>query len=183
MERLKAFLKKIKLIKNFSIDIPLNTTELIRKLDHIVDEDSYNFFEGFFPDKNIFKGEVNSHGFKIKRKLSRNTNVMTVAYGSFIEHNETTKINVEIIGYDTFMKIFYCFQMIFWAIILFSMLISGINHNLEVGSALAVVFLFGMIVIMIIGPYFMMRRSMERMKYDLERELLYLTKNKDLSIS
>lgn len=177
MQNAKDLLRKIKLIEKFSTAIPLHITELIIKLDNIIDEDGYNILEGFSSSKNEYKGTVNNGGFTVKRKLKSfsNDKLMAVAHGSFTEQKDSTKIEIEIIGYDNFMKIFYCFQIVFWSIFLYFTLKSDTifeNKNSEFG--LLVMPLFGLIFL--ISPYFMMRRSMKRLKYDLERELFYLTR-------
>ncbi|OOV18603.1 hypothetical protein [Flavobacterium sp. LM4] len=171
------FLKKIKLIDNLIIELPININDLVKKIENFVDEDNYDILEGFRSTKKIFKGKIDNKGFKICRKLggSNNTKVNTIAYGKFKELNAKTKIEIEIIGFDSFFKFFYCFLILFWGVMIFALILFLKNGN-QNQSEFGMPIMFMLLSLITILPYFQMKRSIERMKYDLEREFYYLTK-------
>lgn len=171
------FLKHIKLIDTFIIELPIDIKELVKKIQNFIDDDNYDILEGFRNTEKKFKGKINKKGFRIRKKLSysNNTKVNAIANGKFKEQNGKTKIEIEIIGFDTFFKIFYCILIFFWGVFIFAILKHLINEKLnplEIG--IPVMFLF--ILSFTILPYFQMKRSVKKMRYDLEREFYYLTK-------
>ncbi|CAD0005247.1 hypothetical protein [Flavobacterium salmonis] len=106
---------------------------------------------------------------------SNNTKVNTIAYGKFKELNAKTKIEIEIIGFDSFFKFFYCFLILFWGVMIFALILFLKNGN-QNQSEFGMPIMFMLLSLITILPYFQMKKSIERMKYDLEREFYYLTK-------
>jgi hypothetical protein len=171
------FLNRIKLTDNFVIELPIDLKDLVKKIEHFVDEDNYDILEGFHNTKKQFKGKINKKGFKIRRKLgiSNNPKVDTIANGKFKELNGKTEIEIKIIGFDTFFKIFYSFLFFFWTILIFALgmfLKNGNPNQSEFGIPVMFLFMLSLTIL----PYFQMKKGVEKMRYDLEREFYYLTK-------
>jgi hypothetical protein len=173
---MENFLRKIGLIEEYSIEIPIPVDKLVVKMNEIVDEDGYEMFEMYSSSKNFYKGTVDSYGFKIKNRLTfSNANSKSVVYGSFESKSESTKIDIQIIGFYLFMKIFYCLLICFWinSILIF---FTNLNKLEDLDFALLpIMILFAFFSFII--PYYMMKSGVERMKHSLERDLYYLTKN------
>src|SRR6476660_723068 len=174
---MKEFLKKIKLIDSLTTELPISRNEFVDKLNSIVDEGDTGLFSdafsAFSPGRNEFKGSVSYDTFKIKRRrrlFDSNLNLAT-ANGSFSERNGKLVVETEIKGLYGFMIPFYLFLIIFYFILFFSMY-NGKNNN----GVFLVPFLVIHGIFMFAIPYFITRRSVKRLKYELERELYYLTK-------
>lgn len=188
MKKWIFFLRKVKLIESFSVEIPLSLNDLIKKIDTLLYEDRSSFFSGSYSSKSQFIGKVNKKGFKIRNNLMQMTGgkTITTAYGSFTDLNEKTEINIEIKGFDKFMHLFYGMQLLFYSILILYLIFHTdriINqlHSLPLHTSfLSIVtnfIILGCLFFLItIYPYFKMRRSMEEMEDDLRRELCQISK-------
>lgn len=182
------FLRKIKLIEDFQIVIPLSNSDLVKKMDILLYQDRDSFFSGNYSSKSQFIGKVNANGFEIKNNLMHLSGgkVLVIANGSFTDLKDKTKINIEIKGFDTFMHFFYGIQVLIYSIfILYLLLNIGkiINQPVSLEThlpfwkiVLNFVVSFFAFFLVTIYPYFKMRRCMEEMEDDLRRELYLLSK-------
>ncbi|TAE35260.1 MAG: hypothetical protein EAY66_09365 [Sphingobacteriales bacterium] len=175
---MKKFLKKIKLIDYLTTYLQIDKQEFLNKLLAITDYGSTSIFsepfEVFASNKNEFKGQVNLDGFKLKRRrkiFDTNFNI-AVASGTIKEENGQLTINTEINGFNNFMIVFYIFILIFYSIFIASFSFWDSNDTFFI---LPFILIHGIFMSLI--PYFIMRRGVKRMKYELEREFFYLTKD------
>jgi hypothetical protein len=177
---MKEFLKKIKLIDHFSTEIQMEKNMFVNKLKNSVDDDSMGVFSDTFDifssSKNEFKGHVGYDDFKIKRRrrFFDTTMNFAIAQGTYIQKGELLVIDAEINGFKGMMIPFYIFIAIFYAVFIGTLFIADSTPGVVVGFAFPFLlvhatFMFGI-------PYIMMRRSVIRMKHELEREFYYLTK-------
>jgi hypothetical protein len=149
----------------------------VKRLNEITDIGSTGMFSDTFDvfssSKNEFKGQVDLDGFKLKRrKRFFDTNMnFAIANGTFAEINGNLIIETEINGSNNFLVIFYIFLILFYAIFFFLFLT---GESKESFIAIPFILLHG--TIMFALPYLIMRRSVKRLKYELEREFFYLTK-------
>ncbi|KAF2509985.1 hypothetical protein EYY60_10720 [Flavobacterium zhairuonense] len=188
MKKWIFFLRKIKLIESFSVEIPLSLNDLVKKIDILLYEDRSGFFSGTYSSKTQFIGKVNKKGFEIRNNLMQMTKGKTVviAYGSFTDLNEKTEVNIEIKGFDKFMHLFYGMQLLFYSILILYLIFHTdriINqlHSLPLHSSFwgivtNVIILGCLFFGMTIYPYFKMRKSMEEIEDDLRRELCQISK-------
>ena len=95
---------------------------------------------------------------------------MATAEGSINESNGRTILDIEISGLTTLFLIFYAFLFFIY----FGGIVYFMFKNHEVVYYAPVLIAQG--IVMAAFPYIIMRRSVERLKYDLEREFFYLTK-------
>lgn len=177
---MKDFLKKLKLIDYLRIELEVSKQGFVNRLKENVDEGGTGIFsdpfEGFSSSKNEYKGHVGLNNFKIKRRkrlFDVNMN-MAVASGTFEQREDKLIINTEINGFTGAMIPFYIFLIIFYLIFITSFLMVD---NIEGGMEF---FIFPFIIVhaifMLGFPYLMMRRSVSKMKYELERDFFYMTK-------
>jgi len=152
--------------------------EFINRLNEITDRGNTgimsDIFDIFSSSKNEFKGQINFDSFKIKRKrrfFDTNMNI-AVANGFFIEDNEQLIIETEIKGFSNFFTIFYIFVFIFYLV---SILAFMFNDTEKLFIVIPFILFHGTLMCAI--PYFIIRRSVKRLKYELEREFFYLTKS------
>jgi hypothetical protein len=171
-------LRKIKLIDSLTINLQIDKEEFVKRLSSVTDNYSLNgisdFFDTFSSSKNEFKGQVDLNGFKIKRRrrfFDTNMNFALIT-GTFSESNDGLIIDTEINGFHSFIIIFYLILIIFYSCIFVGLVCS--TNALEL---LAIPFLLVHGLFMFSIPYFTIRRGIKRIKYELEREFFYLTKN------
>jgi hypothetical protein len=175
---MKALLRKLQLIDYLTTNLRMDKTNFVQRLSSITDEGSTGMFsdtfDAFSSSKNEFKGQVNYDGFKLKRRRRFfDTNINTaVANGTLSENNGQLIVETEINGFNNFFIAFYIFLIIFYSIFVFGVTSSA--DNIEF-FAIPFFLLHGTLMFSI--PYFMMRRSVKRLKYELEREFFYLTKD------
>ena len=175
---MKEFLIRIKLIDSMTTTLQTSKVEFVNRLNEITDEGSTGMmsdtFDVFSSSKNEFKGQVNFDSFKIKRRrrfFDTNMN-FAVANGTFIENNEQLIVETEINGFNNFFIVFYIFLIVFYSIII--LVVSGDNNS---ESFIVIPFLLLHGTFMFAIPYLIMRRSVKRLKYELEREFYYLTRH------
>ncbi|QBN18847.1 hypothetical protein [Flavobacterium nackdongense] len=188
MDKWILFLRKIKLIENFNIEISLPINDVVKKLDVVLYEDKSSFMRGSYSSKSMFIGKVNIKGFEVRKNLTNASDdkVLVTAFGTFTDFNRKTKIDVKINGFDSFMQFFYGFQIVIYsALILFFLFNMNqiLNQFYLLGESLSffkiivnVFFTIFVIFIITIYPYFRMRESIEKMESDLKKELYLLAK-------
>lgn len=171
------FLKKIKVIDFLTITLSVKKEDFVKTLDDIVDNGSLGFFSDHFDpflrtDKE-FKGTVYDSGFEIKRRtrfFDNNANT-AVASGDFIEKDGKLIIKMEINGFSKFFIFLYFFLIIIYS----TFIIGAFNSETEI-SLFSILFFLIHASFMFGIPYFSARRSVQKLKYELEREFFYLTK-------
>lgn len=176
------FLKKIKLIEELTTELEANKHDFVDRLMLTVDEADItgfsNMLNPFTSGKNEYKGHVDYYGFKIKRKrkfFDMQSSTAT-AEGSYIQKGSRLIINTRINGFSRLMIPFY----IFAALIYISFSITLLAAPLDgMTGLIAFPFLLIHAALMLGIPYLMMRRGIKRMKYDLEREFFYLTRQEN----
>ncbi|MEM8584815.1 MAG: hypothetical protein AAGF87_11125 [Bacteroidota bacterium] len=175
--RLRPTFEKLGLIDYMTMTLEVDKLDFIKKLRKQVDESSLGVFsdvgDAFSSSKNEFKGEVDHEGFQIKRKrkfFDTNFN-FAVAKGQFRQEREQLAIDIELDAVNKQMQIFYIF------IIVFYLAFFGVILTLGRDSSMPLIVLPFMLLHagMMFGiPFFIMRRSVRRMKYELERELFFI---------
>lgn len=176
---MKDFLKKIRLIDQLTTEISISRDEFAARLRKHVDAGSLDMFSGMFEifdsSENEYKGHVEINGFRIKRRrkfFDTNWN-FSIATGSFRQHDDKLIIETEVNAFTGFVAVFYGLVLFIYLIFFIVFLASASSEG---ETFFFVPFLFVHAVFMLGIPYFIMRRSVKRMKYDLERELHYIAK-------
>lgn len=177
---MKTFLTNIKLVDYLQTELEIPKREFVKKLKANVDKGStsifFSSFDMFSTSKKEYKGEVNESGFKIKRKrkfFDMNFN-LAVAKGKITQEGDHLIINTEINGFNNMMIPFYILCILAYGVLI---PVSIFANNID-----RPVFDFFLPFILVHAtfmmgiPYFVMRRSTSRLKYDLEREFYFLTK-------
>jgi hypothetical protein len=178
---MKEFLRKVKIVDNLKTEIEIQKTEFVSRFRKNVDEGSIGFmsdtFDIFSSSENQFKGHVGYDSFKIKRKkrfFDMNLN-FAVAEGSYRQRESTLIIEAEINGLSGMIVPFYIIAIVFYTIFILTLFFA--DNTEGNGTVVALPFIIFHAAVMLGIPYFIMRRSTSRLKYDLEREFFYLTKN------
>jgi len=173
-------LEKLKLIDSIVIELPISKTEFIELLENNIDQKQSDVFDVFSSSKNEYKGEVTIEGFELKKKrrlFEMNINTAK-AVGVFEEHEDTLIIHTEINAFQGQAKLIFGSFILFYIIFISAFLFVGDDFPLFV---LPFILLHASFMIGV--PYLLVKRSVRRMKYDLERDLYYLaTKKKGVQV-
>ncbi|HRG89310.1 MAG TPA: hypothetical protein PLW44_09840 [Chitinophagales bacterium] len=174
---MKDILVRLKLIDTMTITLQISKDDFVGRLSEITDKESTgtmsDMFDIFSSSNNEYKGEVTYERFTIKRKrrfFDTNMN-LAIAEGTFNVHNGQLTIETEINGFKYFYLLFCALLVVFYSIFFIGILNSDDNITLIV---IPIVLLHGALMFAI--PYLLMKRSVQRLKYDLEREFFFLTK-------
>ena len=175
------FLRKIKLLEHITIELDSSKIDFIKTFRGNVDQSnlgvSDHFFEALTSSKNEYKGNIDNHLFKLRRRrrfLDTNRN-FAVAEGTMAEKDGKLILETEITGFHYLMKFFYAFIIVFYLIFIIGFSFTTV---FEADSVSFFVFPFILVhALLMLGiPYFVMRRSVSRMKYELERDFHFWTK-------
>jgi hypothetical protein len=175
---MKEFLKRIKLIDYLTVNLGISRKEFVERLSSVVDEGKINRFsnpfEIFSSSKNEFIGQVNSEGFILKRRrrFFDTNQTIIIAKGTLSEQNGQLTIETEINGFKSSLVFIYVILVIFYS----GFMIMFLNTDNK-DKSLSILFLLIHGVFMFSLPYFLLKRSVKKMKHELERELFFLTKN------
>lgn len=166
------FLRKINLVKDITIQLPITKTEFIQKFRNHVDESDLGYvpFEVFQSSTNEYKGNIQNNTFELKkRKKIFDTNYsFAKVIGEIIQENNELTINVEIVGFRKRILLFGVMILLFY--LLFFV---GAISNDDAFPFFILPFLMIHMSVMLVIPYFVIRRSVNRMAYDLERDFHY----------
>lgn len=177
---MKDFLKKIKLVADLTTEIEIQKSEFINKFKHHVDEGDVGPFLGgldiFSSSKNEYKGHVGFDKFKIKRRrriFDTNMN-FAVASGTYRQRENRLIIETEINGFSGMMIPFYILITVFYSIFIVGFFMAENTSDSDFFFAGPFIFIHALFMFGI--PYFIMRRSTQRLKYELEREFHYISR-------
>lgn len=177
---MKEFLQKVKLLDYLTTEIEMDKSQFVSNFKEHVDQSNVSnltdAFDIFSSSKNEYKGKVDLEGFKIKRKrkiFDSNIN-MAIATGTYTQNNEKLIIETEINGFNKLMIPFFVIVILFYIIFLSAFLFADDTGNHQ--RLIFLPFIFFHAAFMIGIPYFLMRRSTKRLKYELEREFYFMTK-------
>lgn len=171
---MKEYLIKLKLIDFLTIVLDMNQKDFADKLSAITDRSDTGIFSesfgAFSSNNNEFIGQINSTDFKIKRRnrfLETNQNI-AVASGTFSENNGQLIIETEINGLNGFLIFFSCVMVLLFSVPLFFIIQKGDYSALPPLLVIATIAFSSL--------YLVMKYSVKRLKYELEREFFFLTK-------
>lgn len=176
------FLRKINLLESITIKLDSTKSDFIRAFEENVDESDLNisdsFFEALVSSSNEYKGTIGNPGFKLRRRrkffdTSRN---FAVAEGTMAEKDGKLILETEIKGFHSSMKFFYIFLFVIYFIFVAGFILASLFNTKPETPFFLFPFLFIHALFMLGIPYFIMRRSVSRMKYELERDFHFWTK-------
>ncbi|TGD58069.1 hypothetical protein [Flavobacterium humi] len=178
---MNEFLRKAHLLETISITLDSTKTDFIKVFEENVDfselEFSDQFFEALTTGENEYKGTIDNRSFKLRRRrrLFDTNNNFALAEGTMHEKEGKLVLETEIKGFHTMMKFFYAIVMGFYLIFIFGLAFTSffVKDSVPLFVPL-LIFLHALLMIGI--PYFAMRRSVTRMKYELERDFHFWMK-------
>ena len=177
---MKNTLKKLKLLDTFRLELDGNRDQFITNLDAIVDNGSLDMFSDMFDvfssSKNEYKGSVQYDEFKIKRRRRFfDINIgFALVTGKCSQEGGKLIIDLEINGFHGHMMVLLILILIMYGIAVSAFLaMTFFNDDVPV-FVLPFIILHGLFMFGL--PYMFARRSVKRMRYDIERELVYLSR-------
>lgn len=178
---MKTFLKKIKIIDNFTIELPVTKSEFLPLLCGNVDAENLNsfpnLFEAFSSSANHYKGEVDENGFTLQKrmKLGQTAYGFPRAVGVFIEKQDTLQINVEINAFKKFFLFFFPFAILLYSVFL-AIGLSILFVKQDLSGLFLILFILLHATLMLGGIYWGMKKSIVDMHYNLERDFYFMLK-------
>ncbi|MDQ8012202.1 MAG: hypothetical protein REI96_07130 [Flavobacterium nitrogenifigens] len=172
------FLRKIHLVKDISIQLPVSKIDFIQKFSNNVDESDLYFspFEIFESSNNEYKGFLLDNYFEIRKRrkfFDANYSFAKVS-GTFTENNNQIHIDAEINGLQHRMILLFAVIFIFYSIFIINAFLSADSKAPFIILPIILVHMSLMFGI----PYFVIRRTVNRASYDIERDFHYwVTKN------
>lgn len=169
---MNSFYKNIALYDSLNFDMDMGKSEFIEDLKKITYKTNTTFIS-FIPDHGIptryeYRGIVNNNGFIVKRRLHLfDLRVIhCIIKGNFTEENDMTLIKIE----------FTPFILHFLALIFISLFVLtiGILMIINENNYFIIIIPFSIIA----SQYFILKRCIERDKYDFIRELNFITQKK-----
>lgn len=174
-------LKRLKLIDHLTTEIQINKEDFVARFSaNVASGAAVNFFfnfEAFSFNGKEYSGTVASNSFKIRkrRKFFDMNPGLATAEGNFRQNGESLIIESKIKGFHPFIAFFMSLALIAYFVVTASVISGDLNEGMGLAFfpflLIHATFMFGI-------PYLMMRRSVSKLKYDLERDLFFLTKGK-----
>jgi len=173
---MEDFLRKIKLVDTMSTQLSVTTPEFVTAFRKDIEESDIDaFFSGTFEvfsaSKKIYKGQIDSRGFYIrKRKKLFNKNRVNInAKGSFVNNLNGLVINTEFNAFNKNRLITQCFFLVcYFAFIAYQVNNGGIFEGFFEDIPIPFIIIF--IVMLFIMPYINFRREVGVLKKELEKQ-------------
>jgi hypothetical protein len=176
---MKTLLKKLRLIDDLTIEIPMERSDFVKKLQQNVDPDDtgvfFSFFDIFASGKNEYKGSIGYDAFKLRRRRRIFDVAMSSAraHGTLQQRDGSVWIEGEINAFHSMVIPYYII-----AIALYLFVIGFVAFDAQIGIEFILIIPFVIIhaALMLGIPILAMRNGAKRLKYDLEREFYFMTK-------
>lgn len=164
------FLRKIKLIQNFSIIIPMHRIDFVKLCREKIErkEDSFILSEYFTKGKHKYVGSVEHRGLKIRKRktfFSLNKNACLIK-GNFREKGNLLYLETTIKGYSNTQVTIYI------SIILLALYYVGYNLFTSDEPLFSIIIALLIQFLMLFSiPYFVIRLRIKRMKATFEQDI------------
>ncbi len=174
---MKNFLKKIKLVDTLVLELSIKKEEFKQRLEANIDVVGSNILGDLFNStKYQYNGKVEGDSFQLKRKkkLFDTTINHAKAKGLLTEVGDKLTVDTEINGFHGQWVVIGVFILLFYPILLSFLMVQEEMLGMEKVFTLSFIVGHGFLMVGIL--YFMMRSSVKKMKYDLEREFFFLAR-------
>jgi hypothetical protein len=171
------FLKRIGLHDQFQITLPISKSDFLQTLLRNLDKPQAGFFDLFSSSKNLYKGKIENDIFKIKRKRKWFTSSwrhLTV-HGRMSSHHDQLNIDIEIKALSFFVIPLAIILLLFYGAAFSVMLIGDVPVTTKLMVA-AFIIIHG--IFMLAFPYIMLKKALANTRYELERDLFFMMKDK-----
>lgn len=176
---MKEFLRKIGLVETLTMELNIPSSVFMHNLKNIVKEAPSGLLDVFNSTKLVYKGKVDYNTFSFRRKrarFQRNFELVSIT-GRTEGKDNKTYIDAEI-SCNKYFYGFLIFLAVFYALFFIgSILALSINSDSSKMPFLFIPFivLHGGFMYWILHS--ILKHSVQKFKYDIEREFFYLTKD------
>jgi len=169
---LEKFLKKIKLVRDYSIPVPMDRKEFVRLAAKNIDIGNNSIFslfsERFSSSKNKYVGELDYNGFQFRKRkkiIDFNKN-SSVVKGVFRQKGDKLYMETEIKPFSIIAITVYVFIVLFFIYFVGFKLVNSAEPLWSIVSALLIQasLLFGV-------PYLVARSRIKRMYIELRKDI------------
>lgn len=174
-------LRKLKVIDDVEITLPMMKSDFINKLKNSTEEGStssfFPLFEAFSGGDKLFKGSINGDNFKVRKhiRLYDKSRGGAIAKGKVTQDGDNIKISATINGFRKAMIFYYVFITLLYLFVLGSFIFSIEFEGIQIPIfVLPLVLIHALLMYMI--PLYVMRKSVKNFKHDLEKDFFYFTK-------
>ena len=171
------FLKTLRLIQDMNFELPANRPDFVKALQANVDPPGSPMRDIFSRSKHIYKGIVTYDGFDLKRKrkfFDSNMGLVT-ARGTFTQGDDNLTIDVQFKAFHPLFILFFIFLVLSYGMFIVMFAMAPEEGGTPAWTLPFILvhasFMFGI-------PYFLLRRSISMMKYNLERDFFFFIKDK-----
>ena len=132
-------------------------------------------FDPFSSSKNDYRGSVDLNGFKIKRrrKFFDRNKFMVIASGTYRQRLDKLEIVTEVDGLNRLVIPVFVIVLLFYIFFISAFSFAATQGDANFFSFLPFILLHGLLMIGI--PYFMIRKSVQNMIRDLEKDFLLMS--------
>jgi hypothetical protein len=176
---MSSILERLKLVDHLTTEIEIDRKAFVENLQDSVDRGNAGFFaspfEVFSSSTNQYRGIVTFDSFKLRRRrrfFDMMQSRIAVAEGRFIQRENMLVVEATI---KSFGGVFLIVMLTFYVFLIGSMAFSDSTGNTD---WVFIPFIFIHALFMLGIPVLIMRRAVSRMKYDLERDLYFLSKER-----
>ncbi|TZF99589.1 hypothetical protein FW781_06585 (plasmid) [Chryseobacterium panacisoli] len=166
---MNSFYKSIGLYNTITIDLNINSAELIQRLWKVTYKTNTTFIslekDSSIPTRFEYRGMIDANTFTIKRRarlfdMNRNNPVF---HGTISDKNGQSSVSVEF--FPSGFQIFNWVMILCFCLIMISVNIQGDQRDLMFA---------GVALVIAVAQYFILKRGISRGKYEFERELIYI---------
>lgn len=175
---MKQLLKRVGLIENFTIELPVSSAEFVKALSANIDEPAIDFFEIPFPGEKIYKGTVRDNSFELRRRkkfIDRGSWLIKIN-GRFSQSDVNVKVDLELVAFHMavvpLLAVWPLFGLYIVAVALKGLFHVGEHFNDY--SVLGLPFLLTHASFVLSGPYYALRNGLHWAKYNIERDLPFM---------
>ena len=179
---MREFLSRIGLIENFTLELFIDRSDFAKILSANVDASQLGVFDLFSKSRNAYKGTVNYDSFELmrKRKFFESRVSFVKMKGTFRQKSEKLIVETELNAFHVMMLPLIAVILLVYGFTLIAVFTGAIPDS-EQGSFVPIwmiPFILLHAALMFGVPYYMLRRGMRTVKYNFERDLFFMMRDK-----
>jgi hypothetical protein len=171
------FLFKIGLIDKLTLELDTSSEVFVKRFQEHVDPDQFELFEIFSRSKNQYKGAISLNNFQMKKRRSFTTSNFSrgTATANFFQRNGKVVVEASITSVNSlYIRFFLFFFGIVYGIALFTITVSGLQDESSNMPLWTIPFILVHAAFMLGIPYLILKSTVRKMKYELERDLYFM---------